>query len=307
MNRGSIAGEVTVCEILAQVTDLVCYEENLVQTSSPVYICGDIHGQYEDLLELFRTAHYDVLHPDDTRFIFLGDCVDRGKYSVNTFLLLCILRIRHPASITLLRGNHESRSVTLTYGFRAEIEAHYANIGIYTRVMELFDLLPLAAITDNDVFSVHGGLSPSVVFLDEILAVNRRVEIPERGIIADLTWSDPEDGTFLWRTNPRGAGYVFGSTPAHMFCHINRLRTVTRSHQLVMEGFRWYFADGCIPPGPLIDVWSAPNYSYTSGNIASILRLRFDAGNPWDCPTFRDVAQPDRIAEKEIKTWDYFL
>jgi diadenosine tetraphosphatase ApaH/serine/threonine PP2A family protein phosphatase len=147
--------------------------------------------------------------------------------------------------------------------------------------MRVFDLLPIAAVIDKQIFSVHGGLSPALKLVEQVNEVNRKVEIPQAGPMADLTWSDPEEGlTKDWVVNKRGAGYTFRKAPADKFCHINRLSFVTRSHQIVQEGFIWMFADA--PPnkngvykGRLINVWSAPNYGGSSGNRAAVMKLNF--------------------------------
>jgi diadenosine tetraphosphatase ApaH/serine/threonine PP2A family protein phosphatase len=309
LGRGSVIDEWTVFRILYKLTEILFQEANVVEVQSPVIICGHIHGQYEDLLELFRTAQYDILNPDDQRFIFMGDYVDRGKYSLNTILLLAVMKIRHPHCIFLLRGNHESRQATHNYGFRNEILLNYGYIHIYHKCMEIFDLMPIVAVTDSDVISVHGGLSPELWFVEGIHTVYRCREIPPSGLIADLMWSDPEDGTTRpWCPNTRGRGWVFGREPTLKFCHINRITLITRSHQVVQDGFKWYFtgAAHAVSPGPLIDVWSAPKYSGRHPNIASIMRLRYEAGDPYYCPTFDAVPGPNRIAEQDIEPSDYF-
>jgi diadenosine tetraphosphatase ApaH/serine/threonine PP2A family protein phosphatase len=309
LGRGSLIGEEDVSRIFDKLNEILVREDNAVQVRSPVTICGDIHGQYEDLLELFRTAGYDPLNPDDQRFIFMGDYVDRGKYSLNTVLLLSILKIQHPDRIFLLRGNHESRAVTQQYGFHNEIMLNYGHAGLHQKCMEAFDLMPVAALTDGDVVSLHGGLSPELVFVEDILQFKRLIEIPEKGLLADLTWSDPdENGSVTWRRNIRGAGFIFGREPTLRFNHLNRLKFITRSHQVVRDGFKWYYTDNDdkLPQGPLVNVWSAPRYAGRDENIASIMRLRYDNGNPYNCPTFEDVPGPRRIPDQDITPFNYF-
>jgi hypothetical protein len=151
LDHGEIISEVTLMQIFDLVADILILEENLG------------HGQYEDLLELFRVALTDI-GPDPTcaNFLFMGDYVDRGHYSLNTLLLLLAYIIERPRQFTLLRGNHESRAISQMYGFMEECLGQYGHGGIWSKCMDIFDLLPIAALTDENVFSIHGGLSPDL-------------------------------------------------------------------------------------------------------------------------------------------------
>jgi diadenosine tetraphosphatase ApaH/serine/threonine PP2A family protein phosphatase len=173
--------------------------------------------------------------------------------------------------------------------------------------MRLFDLLPLAAVTDGDIFSVHGGLSPKLPYIDLLLKIDRMGEIPDDGLMADITWSDPDDNDFSgFRKNSRGAGQVFGRIPVDEFCYNTKIKLITRSHQLVQEGFKWYFpSPESDLPGQLINVWSAPNYAYQSKNTASILKVRFPGRPEFETPTFGDAK--DRINKETVTiALDYF-
>ena len=167
-----------------------------------------------------------------------GDYVDRGYYSVETVTLLVALKIRYPQRITILRGNHESRQITQVYGFYDECLRKYGNANVWKYFTDLFDYLPLTALIDNQIFCLHGGLSPSIDTLDNIRALDRIQEVPHEGPMCDLLWSDPDDRCG-WGISPRGAGYTFGQDISEAFNHNNGLTLIARAHQLVMEGYNW--------------------------------------------------------------------
>jgi serine/threonine-protein phosphatase 6 catalytic subunit len=197
----------------------------------------------------------------------MGDFVDRGHHSVETFLLLICLKTRYPGHVTLLRGNHESRQITQVYGFYEECMKKYGNANPWKYCVEVFDYLNLAAIVDGKVFCVHGGLSPGLTTIDQMQTLERVQEIPHQGPYCDLMWSDPEDVP-NWTISPRGAGYLFGAKATREFSYTNGIGLICRAHQLVMEGYKFHF-----PEKSLVTVWSAPNYCYRCGNIASMLYL----------------------------------
>ncbi len=180
------------------------------------------------------------------------------------------LKLKHPGSITLLRGNHESRTVTQAYGFYDEIIRKYGNLNPWKYCCEVFDYLGVGAEIEGKIFCIHGGLSPDIKTLDQIRIFERRQEIPHEGAFADLMWSDPDD-IETWSVNPRGAGWNFGSKVVSEFCHINGLELIARAHQLVMEGYKFWFRDQNV-----VTVWSAVNYCYRCGNDASIMQVGED-------------------------------
>jgi len=285
--------EANLKKLCDRVKELLLEESNVQPVQSPVTICGDIHGQFYDLLELFRTGG----EVPDTNYIFMGDFVDRGYYSLETFTLLLILKARYPDRITLLRGNHESRQITQVYGFYDECQQKYANANAWKYCTQVFDYLTLAALVDGKVLCVHGGLSPDVKTLDQIRTIPRSQEIPHEGAFCDLMWSDPED-IETWQVSPRGAGWLFGSRVTLEFVQNNRLQLICRAHQLVQEGHKYMFDNH------LVTVWSAPNYCYRCGNVASILHL--DENLKRDFKSFQAV--PDNQREVPPRTTlNYFL
>merc|ERR1719499_1878403 len=237
-------------------------ESNVQRVDPPVIICGDIHGQFYDLMELFKVGG----QIPDQNYLFMGDFVDRGYYSVETFLLLLALKVRHPDRIALIRGNHESRQITQVYGFYEECLRKYGSVNVWRYCTDLFDYVSLSAVVSDQVFCVHGGLSPTINTIDQIRTIDRKQEVPHEGPMCDLLWSDPEalEG---WGLSPRGAGYLFGQSVVKKFLLVNKLSLIARAHQLVMEGHKYMFDE------QIVTVWSAPNYCYRCGNVAATLSL----------------------------------
>lgn len=304
-NEGPVP-EDKVMKILLKLMEVLNQENNVVLVASPVWIVGDIHGQLEDLRVMFATTGL-ISDPKETisdgkmgnsKYLFMGDYVDRGYHSLNTFLYLACLKLRFPDRIVMLRGNHESRQVSTRYGFYYEVILNYGHAGLWMMCNDVFDLLPMAALVDEDVFCVHGGLSPALPLIERISLLDRQRELPPKGPLADLCWSDPESVS-TWRENTRGAGYLFGPNDTRKFTIINRLRYVCRSHQLAMQGYAEYFGDDDgHQKFRLITVWSAPNYSYRSGNKASVLRK--DSSEPW--PTLELFDEASKMGKEwEIK------
>lgn len=281
----------TLCEMAREI---LSREQNVRPVSCPVTVCGDIHGQFHDLQELFRIGGASP----DTNYLFMGDYVDRGYYSVETVTLLVALKIRYPDRLTILRGNHESRQITQVYGFYDECLRKYGNAEVWKLFTDLFDYLPLTALIDNQVFCLHGGLSPAIDNLDDIRALDRVQEVPHEGPMCDLLWSDPDD-RYGWGISPRGAGYTFGQDISENFNHSNNLTLVARAHQLVMEGYQWS------QENQVVTIFSAPNYCYRCGNQAAIMEL----DDQVDMPHLIQFDPSPRAGEPSVsrRTPDYFL
>mmetsp|Transcript_29134 Transcript_29134/g.94332 ORF Transcript_29134/g.94332 Transcript_29134/m.94332 type:complete len:322 (-) Transcript_29134:165-1130(-) len=268
----------------------------LLELEAPIKICGDIHGQYHDLLRLFEYGGF----PPEANYLFLGDYVDRGHYSLECATLMVLLKARYPQRITMIRGNHESRQITQVYGFYDECLRKYGDANVWKEFTALFDTLPLSAAIENQVFCPHAGLSPSLDTVDHIQQLNRFQEIPHEGPMCDLVWSDPDERCG-WGISPRGAGYTFGADITEQFLTTNSFKFIVRAHQLVMEGYSWTHPNTCVT------VFSAPNYCYRCGNMAAIMEI----GDSIDTrPEFvMYEASPDQGDKKELnqRMPDYFL
>ena len=164
LRRCDLIKESEVKQLCIKAREILSEEPNVTPIDAPVTICGDIHGQFYDLMELFKVGG----DCPDTNYLFLGDFVDRGFYSVETFLLLLALKVRYPDRIMLIRGNHESRQITQVYGFYDECLRKYGSLAVWRYCTDVFDYIALSAIVDGKIFCVHGGLSPNISTIDQI-------------------------------------------------------------------------------------------------------------------------------------------
>jgi len=263
LKQCKIITEREVKDLCVKAKEVLMEESNVHMVPLPATVVGDIHGQFYDLLELFEVGG----QVPEVNYVFMGDFVDRGYYSVETFLLLLALKVRYPKRVTLIRGNHESRQITQVYGFYDECLKKYGNTEVWKQCVDVFDCLCLSAVVDSSVLCVHGGLSPSLDTIDQIQELSRIMEPPHEGPMCDLMWSDPDDDIQGWGISARGAGYVFGPDIADQFLYANGLELIARSHQLAMDGFKYFFNR------LLVTVWSAPNYCYRCGNVAAIMTI----------------------------------
>ena len=235
-------------------------QKMLVELEAPLHVCGDIHGQYYDLLRIFEHCGY----PGEYNYLFLGDYVDRGKQSLETVCLLLCYKIKFPQKVTLLRGNHESSVTNRIYGFYDECKRRY-NVRIWRSFTDLFNWLPVAAIIDEKILCMHGGLSPELKNLQNITDISRPTDIPDTGLLCDLLWSDPDKDCVEYDENDRGVSVIFGEKIVQDFNKKNDLDLIIRAHQVVDDGYE-FFAQR-----QLITIFSAPNYCGEFDNSAGIM------------------------------------
>uniref|UniRef100_A0A0E0NSZ1 Serine/threonine-protein phosphatase n=1 Tax=Oryza rufipogon TaxID=4529 RepID=A0A0E0NSZ1_ORYRU len=223
---------------------------------------GDIHGQYSDLLRLFEYGGF----PPEANYLFLGDYVDRGKQSLETICLLLAYKIKYPENFFLLRGNHECASINRIYGFYDECKRRF-NVRLWKVFTDCFNCLPVAALIDDKILCMHGGLSPDLTHLDEIKSLPRPTDVPDTGLLCDLLWSDPGKDVQGWGMNDRGVSYTFGADKVSEFLEKHDLDLICRAHQVVEDGYE-FFADR-----QLVTIFSAPNYCGEFDNAGAMMSV----------------------------------
>ena len=234
----------------------------LVELEAPLKICGDIHGQYYDLLRIFEHWGY----PNKYDYLFLGNYVDFGKQSLEVICLLLCYKIKYPNKITLLRGNHESSVTNRIYGFYDECKERY-NVGIWKYFNILFNYLPIASIIDDNIFCVHGGLSPELKTVEDINGILRPCDVPDTGLLCDLLNSEPDKNVLEYDKNDKGLSVLFGEKIVLDFLKKNDLELIGRGNQVVDDGYE-FFAER-----KLITIFSAPTFKGEYDNSSGILEI----------------------------------
>ncbi|XP_069124191.1 uncharacterized protein [Argopecten irradians] len=246
---------------LCQLSREIFMEQpNLLELESPITIVGDIHGQFQDLISHFERNGF----PGEANYLFLGDYVDRGKRSLETICLCLAYKIKYPKNFFLLRGNHECASINRIYGFYDECKRRY-NIKLWKTFTDCFNCLPLAAVVENTIFCMHGGLSPDMESLDQIRNIARPCDVPDVGLICDLMWSDPDDDITGWGENDRGVSFTFGGDVVDKFLEKFNFSLIARGHQVVEDGYEFF------NNRKLVTLFSAPNYCGEFDNAGAIM------------------------------------
>ncbi|XP_020088784.1 serine/threonine-protein phosphatase 5 [Ananas comosus] len=273
-------------QIVLQAREMLRAMPTLVDITVPnghhFTVCGDVHGQYYDLLNIFEL---NGLPSEENPYLFNGDFVDRGSFSVEVILTLFAFKCMRPTAMYLSRGNHESKSMNKIYGFEGEVKSKLSEIFVEL-FAEVFCCLPLAHVINEKIFVVHGGLfSVDGVKLSEIRAIDRFCEPPEEGLMCEILWSDPQPQPGRGPSK-RGVGLSFGADVTKRFLQENNLELVVRSHEVKDEGYEIEH------DGKLITVFSAPNYCDQMGNKGAFIRFTAPELKP-DIVSFSAVPHPD--------------
>jgi len=314
-------------DLIHRASAIIKSEPNMLELKYPITVCGDIHGQFFDLMRLFEVGG----DPKDTQYLFLGDYVDRGCFSTEVVLYLYALKITYPKTLFMLRGNHECRQLTSFFNFRDECSYKY-DLHLYDEVMLSFDNLPIAALINKSFFAVHGGLSPDLTSLEEVKQMDRFQEIPREGPMCDLLWSDPyeaeadggapnpdatdaaaaaaaadkslahqqESTQWFGYNDTRQCSFVYGVEAVKQFLKDNKLTSIIRAHEAQVDGYKMQMVNKSSGIPRVITIFSAPNYCDVYKNKAACLKFDnnvlnikqfIDSPHPYYLPNFMDVFQ----------------
>ncbi|OHT09875.1 Ser/Thr protein phosphatase [Tritrichomonas foetus] len=256
--------EQSIKEISDRAKDVFIAQETLIDVPAPIYVIGDLHGNVFDLVRILIMAG----PPPINRFLFLGDYVDRGQYSVEIVTLLFALVSKYPDHVYLLRGNHEFARVNSTYGFQDECETLYKTKVLYDYINDCFNYMPLAAVIGNEIFCVHGGISPQVSSFRQLKRVKKPIVEYDNNVACDLTWSDPSMDTKEYLRSSRGNGVTFGVTAVRTFLKSFNIKHILRAHQCVQLGIERFAGDS------VYTIFSCSNYTDANGNRCGLVYIQ---------------------------------
>ncbi|KAI3373630.1 hypothetical protein L3Q82_022225 [Scortum barcoo] len=261
--------EAVALRIINEGAGILRQEKTILDIEAPVTVCGDIHGQFFDLMKLFEVGG----SPATTRYLFLGDYVDRGYFSIE-FCTTVVCKIKYSEQV-------------------------------YDSCMDAFDCLPLAALMNQQFLCVHGGLSPEIHTLDDIKKLDRFKEPPAFGPMCDLLWSDPLEDfgnektqEYFSHNTVRGCSYFYSYPAVCEFLQSNNLLSIIRAHEAQDAGYRMYRKSQTTGFPSLITIFSAPNYLDVYNNKAAVLKYENNVMNirqfncsphPYWLPNFMDV------------------
>ncbi|VDP02622.1 unnamed protein product [Heligmosomoides polygyrus] len=296
--------------LFQEMTDLVIMAKELfnaqpvmLECTAPLSICGDIHGQLSDLIRLLNmvraqstnytdlclTSDLQIGWPPTVNYLFLGDYIDRGLWSLETILLLFALKLKFPDNFLLLRGNHETPIVNRIYGFYEDLVRRFGTPRLYNVFQEVFAVMPLSALVADRILCMHGGLSPS------LLTLNLQ-DPPNPSLPLDLLWADPDINVKQFKFSIRGVSCTFGPDVLQTVLDRYGLDCVVRAHQVVQDGYEFF------SNRRLITIFSAPHYCGQFDNAAAVMLVNKDL----QCSFRRDYRIPKSgIKEKTVNKNDY--
>lgn len=254
-----ILPEEYLLSICDQAIEILKEHPTVVHLQGPIRIVGDIHGSLHDMLRIFFHAEL----PTQANYLFLGDYVDRGQFSLEVISLLLTLFVTNPDKVTLLRGNHETREVNSIYGFRAELIHVYGSSNLFEKFNEVFDYLPLSAIVNDEIACFHGGISPDLHDMNQILSIQKPIIDTSTTLVRNLLWSDPKNSCSYFGESERKGAVSFGIFAQRNFLKDTNMNLIIRAHQCVPNGYDRI--------GNCITVFSASNYINFNQSAALVI------------------------------------
>ncbi|KAL6738753.1 hypothetical protein Aduo_012268 [Ancylostoma duodenale] len=263
----STISENEIVDMIAAAKDLFASQPMMLECSAPLNICGDIHGQFSDLIRIFNMVGW----PPTVNYLFLGDYIDRGLWSVETIILLLLLKLKFPDNFLLLRGNHETVIVNRIYGFYEDLIRRFLTPRLFNSFQDVFAMMPMSAIVSDRILCMHGGLSPQLLSAESIHILNKIVrpvqDPPNPSLPLDLLWADPDINIKQFKFSLRGVSCTFGPDVLQTVLEKYGFDLVARAHQVVQDGYEFF------SNRKLVTIFSAPHYCGQFDNAAAVMTV----------------------------------
>ncbi|OHS97911.1 Ser/Thr protein phosphatase [Tritrichomonas foetus] len=250
-----------IINLCQDVSEIFANENILLELNSPCVIVGDIHGHILDLYRIIAAFHI----PNPTHYLFLGDIVDRGEFSLESCALVFLMKVLFPDHVHIIRGNHEFSFLCTQGGFSQQLTDVYNDTPLLPNFIHAFSLMPLSAIIDDKIFCVHGGLGPSIFSVQQLKEIKRPIFDFGDPTIDSMLWSDPNTKVDFFGHSDRGTGCYFGSAAVADFLRSNNLSLLVRAHECVVQGIEYMFDN------KLVTVFTASNYCGIVENQSGVL------------------------------------
>ena len=252
-----------------EIKEVFAKEPVCLELSGPINIVGDLHGHILDLFRVLKTFGF----PDECteKYLFLGDIVDRGEFSLETVTLVFSLKLAYPEKVYIIRGNHEFEFLNERCGFMEDVtKAFGQQSDLYSYFKAAFSYMPITAVIGNEIICVHGGLGPNWFSINQARKIERPIDDFGDDLLDAMLWSDPSDNIDFFEPSNRGTGFFFGKEVVADFLNSNSLKLLVRAHECVNNGIEFMFND------KLATVFGASNYCGLVANYSGVLMVKED-------------------------------
>ena len=235
-------------------------EAPLLELEAPLVICGTLVGCMDQLRHIFSTCG----DPPSSKYLFLGNYVNRGKNSIDTLTLLLLYKRAYPDQVYLLRGKQETASISRLYGLFDECKRKLDR-WTWKNFIEMFNCMPFAALIQGRILCVPSGLSPYLK-LEQLRSIRRPCDVSDEGLLCDLLWAFFDADCRSWEEGDQSIQLSYGPDVLEQFLQQTQLERIICSARVLEEGHQ-SFQD------KLVELFSASNYCNEFGNAGAVLLL----------------------------------
>ncbi|KZV48794.1 hypothetical protein F511_09215 [Dorcoceras hygrometricum] len=264
--------ETEIRQLCINARQIFLSQPTLLRLRAPIRICGVLYLEEMSYAECagpccLLSDYLPLIHTFNASSAYEGVCTWTISRPVERrYAYYWLTRYGIPKKSTVLRGNHEDAKINRIYGFYDECKRRF-NVRLWKIFGECFNCLPVAAVIDDKILCMHGGLSPELKQLEQIKEIPRPTDIPDSGLLCDLLWSDPDPRVVGWAGSDRGVSCTFGPDEVAKFLDNNDLDLICRGHQVVEDGYEFF------AKRKLVTIFSAPNYGGEFDNAGALMSV----------------------------------